>query len=187
MKRLFPILLLVAMALLAGCQGWTRGGAHTSRQGYRLETPAGWIYHPSLADEFVATRQGLFLQRIHVSRRDLESPLPNSKRTLASTLTPLELAEAIVDELKADRSLQQLAIVENSPATLGGRPAVRIIFECRNENDARMKSVRYHGIHDGYLYTAGLGAPARHYFDDALPAFEAAVRSFAFIGPVPAK
>ena len=180
-------MLLSTLALLSGCQGWTRSGAHTSDLGYRVETPPGWIYHPTLGGEFVATRQGLFLQRLHVSQRDLETPLANSKRTLTAALTPFELAEAIVDELKADRSFQQLSIVENVPATLGGKPAVRITFEYRVENDARMKSVRYHSLHGEYLYTVGLGAPARHYFDDALPAFETTVRSFMFTEPDPAK
>lgn len=180
MKSFFTVLLLCALALLSGCQGWTRGGAHTSDLGYRVETPSGWIYHPTLGGEFVATRQGLFLQRIHVSQRNLETPLPHSKRTLTATLTPFELAEAIVDEMKADRSFQQLAILENVPTTLGGKPAVRITFEYRVENDARMKSIRYHSLQGKHLYTVGLGAPARHYFDDALPAFETTVRSFVF-------
>lgn len=180
MKRSLFAIALATVVLLAGCQSWTRGGDYTSRRGYRISTPSTWIYHPTLGGDFVATHDGLFLQRLSVRRAPLATPLDHSKRTLTKDLTPLELAEAIIDDLKADQSNQRLVIVENSPATLDGRAAARVMFDYYLEDDTHLKCVRYICVHADNLYTVQLTAPARHYFDDALPVFEKAARSFAF-------
>lgn len=180
MRTSLLVFLLAVVPFFAGCQTWTRGGDHASAQGFKLSTPPAWIYHPSMAGEFLATKDGVFLQRLTVTRVPLAIPLPHNKRTLSATFTPFEIAEAVIDDLKADHSLQQLVIVENTPALLGGRPAARLLLDYRLEDGSHLRNIRYLCIQADRLYIAGLMAPARHYFDAALPDFEATVRSFAF-------
>lgn len=172
--------LLAATVFLAGCQTWTRGGEHKSSQGYTVVTPTDWIHHPNYGGGFMATKDGLFLQRLTVRRQLLTTPLAHNKRALAASLSPYELAETLIDDLKADRRLHGLAITENAPSRLGGKDAVRLVFNYRNDDALLVTASRIAGIHGDYLYVLSLEAPDRHYFSAARPALDQAISSFVF-------
>lgn len=178
--RLLSLLLVACLPFFSGCQTWSRGGDQTTSAGVRLRTPPGWIYHPNAGGTFLATQDGIFLQRFTITRQKLSVPLAHNKRTLSASLTPFELAEAVIDDLKANRTLHRLAVVENTPAKFGGRNAVRLVVDYYLEDDTHVTSARYVCTRGDYLYVATLEAPARHYFAAALPAFEDAVRSATF-------
>lgn len=180
MRTSLLVFLLAVVPFIAGCQTWTRGGDYASAQGFKLSTPPAWIYHPAMGGEFLATQDGIFLQRLTATRVPLTTPLPHNKRMLAATFTPFEIAETVIDDFKADHSLQQLVIVENTPASLGDKPAARLVLDYRLEDGTHLRNIRYLCIQADQLYVVGLMAPARHYFAAALPDFEATVRSFAF-------
>ena len=182
MNKLLSLALAGLLLVSGGCvTNWSQAGADfTSPFNYRLRLAADWIYHPAINGCFAATKDGFRLQQIVIRKSPLTTPLPTSHRVLSATLTPFELAEAMIDDLKADRTLLQLAVEDNTPAKIGGADGFKLVLDYRTADGLHMKSVRHVCLHDGYLYTLIFIAPSRHYFDHDLPDYDAMVRSFAF-------
>lgn len=174
-----PALLL----LLAGCQAWQPGGGTVTGKGeaFSLTTPAGWMYATSLGPDLLLSREGPILQRIVVEHRDLTKPPGKEpKRAITPTLAPFEVAEAIVDELRANRDLLEFRLQENTPATVGGRPGFRLVFDFRTKDGLQFTEARYGVIAGTDLWFVRFSAPTRHYFARDLPAFESAVQTLQF-------
>jgi hypothetical protein len=177
---------LACLLLLSGCQTWQNGGTrHTAASGaYSLQVPAGWMFHPTGATggEFMATKDGIFLQRLYVEQLDLAKPLTHSKRTLSDKLTPYELAEAYVDELRANHELLGLEVKENTPVTFGGQPGFRLVatYHVAQPANLQITEVRYGGVHGGRLCQLIYAAPTRHYYERDLGETAAAAQSFSF-------
>ncbi len=174
---LCPLIVL----FLSGCQTWTRGGQeHASKQGYRLDVPADWIFHPAAEGRLLATKDGVFLQELAVHRQPLSTPLPLTKRSVNAAMSTAELAEALIDETRADRDLLEIEVLDNSPTTLGGAPAARVLFSYTVADEIPIRGARYVVVHEPHVYFVRFSAPSRHYFERDLPAVENILRSFAF-------
>ena len=182
MKKFLILIFSGLLPFLGGCVAtWTQGGADfTSSQNYRLRMPPDWIYHPNINGNFIATKDGVFLQQIIVRKIPLATPLENNHRVLSASLSPFEIAEAMTDDLKSDRTLLRLVIKENLPAKIGGVPGFKLVFDYHTADGMHLNSVRYVCVHAGYLYVLIFTAPTRHYFEHDLPGYEEMVRSFVF-------
>jgi hypothetical protein len=183
LTRVLPALPLLA---LAGCLAtWQPGGAPytTSNGGYTLRVPAGWFFIEDTRDRVLATKDGLILQRLAIETHDTKDPLPQSKRALSASLTSLELAEAVADDLRADRNLHGLEIKETTAAQIDGRPGFRIVLSFHTEDKLRVSQTIYGCLEKQKLYLLNFSAPTRHYFERDLPVFEETVRSFRFGKP----
>jgi hypothetical protein len=180
MRKLLLISALVVVALLSGCQMWNPGGTRVSgkNDAFSIVPPAGWMYATSLGPGLIASKEGLVLQNLVVEQFDLTKPLPNSKRTLSATLAPFEAAEAVLDDLRANRELLGFDVKENTPTTVAGQPGFKIVFSYRTKDRLHLTEARYGTIADQKLWIVRYSAPARHYFERDLPVFEEAVRSF---------
>ncbi len=117
------------------------------------------------------------LHQIRVEVTPLAKALPASKHNLSPTVTAFELAEALVHELSADRSLHNLRILSRTTLKVSGRELVRLEFEYSMQESPRLREVRYGIVANNSLYLLRYYAPARFYFERDLMAFETTAKS----------
>lgn len=170
--------------VLSGCQVWQEGGStFRTRDGKAsLHVPNGWMFTSAAAiaqGDMLATRDGVLLQRMVLEHHELEKPLALTKRKLTPALSPYELAEAVVDDLRSNRELSSFEVHDNSPATVGGRPGFRLVtsFRVPAPEGLRVTEIRYGTIVGERLYTLRFTAPTRHYFERDLAIFESAAQT----------
>lgn len=181
MRTLRPLTLALLLLTLAGCATWGPGGApHHHTAGYTVTIPPGWIFHPSLGGELIATREGLVLQRLSVRGLALPHTLARSKRSLAKDLGPFDLAEELINEDKADRALGQFTVTAQTAVKIGGIEGVRIDSTHATEEGLRLSTRRWAAVRGDTLWLATYTAPTRHYFDRDLPAVTAAIEAIRF-------
>lgn len=133
---------------------------------------------PVRGANFFATKDGIFLQRLFVEQHDLTQPLPHSKRRITAQMTPFEMAEAVVDDLRSDQALLQFQVTGNEPAVVGGRPGFKLALQYLTPEKLRLAEVRYATVVGDRLYTLRFMAPSRHYFDRDLATFEETAKTF---------
>ncbi|MBA3848746.1 MAG: hypothetical protein C0502_01965 [Opitutus sp.] len=183
-----PILKLTAafafLLALAGCQIWRPGGVTAkSKDGLAsISVPAGWVFTtaaPAGKSDLLATKDGALLQCMTLKHHDLKDPLPNSKRTLKGGQSAFELAEAVADDLRANREMLALKAIESMPVEIGGHSGFRLVVEygVAHPTGLKIREAHYGVIVGTRLYDLSFAAPARHYFGRDLPAFDAAAKS----------
>ena len=146
---------------------------------FRVQLPDGWM-RVNVDEALLVTRDGLDLQRIHVVGRELDKPLPNSKRVPHKGMDPAEIADLLAGELSSSQGVTGVRVVESSPATLSGAAGFKLVVVYKDRDGLRRKAVIYGILGRKALWTAAYQAPQRHYFDLDLAAFEKAVRTLRF-------
>lgn len=180
MKRLLAILLALQ---LAGCATWERVDAgnahyHSDKSDYTLTQPEGWVRAPS--DDLFLTRDGPALNFIVVARQDHDRKLPATKRETRADMLPFELAELEIAEWKSTPETENLEVLSNVPATVGGRPAARVHVRWKNERGLPIERLIYALVDARGRFSLVYQAPSIVYFQRGLPAFEAMVGSVRF-------
>jgi predicted small lipoprotein YifL len=233
MKRVFPgVCAIVLLLEAAACGlGWKHGGgplvlpashSHFSRsrdavpddaaaavarnvappRRVSLALPEGWNW-VMRGDDFVATRDGVFLQnivveRIHVGQSTQSAgafPLAalSSKQWPVRTVTHLKkrfapgmsagsAAEVVLDSRRNDPAVAGLEVREIATRTVAGNPAFKLVFDFGLNVPARMpryRSVCYGFLRKEWYYGIEYTAAARHYFGKDAETFESLVRSVA--------
>jgi hypothetical protein len=185
MKRL----LLAALLALAACVpqkriAWvpTQPSFVSPGGGFEVVPPPGWMRldAPSSPDGLVITRDGIPLQRISVTSGPIGKPLGlgGGKRVVQAGMSPLELAELAVDDMRTAEGVTDVRMIESAPAALSGRGGFRVVTAYRSESGLPRRIALY-GVVDGErFYKLSYLAPERVYFARDLPVFEELVRSF---------
>jgi len=178
---------LAALALgLSGCihdkDPWRPIGerydsGHWFGANFSMDFPEGWVRINNL-DALVASRDGWGLQQIKVRELEVGKALPHTKKMVRKGMTPQELAEVLVDDVRTDGSAKGLKVLEVRPATLSGQPGFRALLEFRDGDGLRHKAVLAGLLSGENCWQAVFVAPARHYFDLDLPTFDRALASF---------
>jgi hypothetical protein len=178
---------LALTLLLTGCEFWNSGGTTfvAPKDAFTLPVPAGWSYTTAMRTPFTATRDGLAIQTIVVRVDRLDRALGNSDREIPADLNAFELAEWVVDDLRADKDHGGLTVLSNEPFDFGGEPGYKLTVTFTLPDGLAMTQTRCGAIRDGQLWTLTFTAPRRHYHARDLGAFEALAAGFRF-GPVPA-
>ncbi len=166
---------------------WMPGGQPylASQSGYEAAVPADWMRRNIKDRElYLVTRDGVALQRIQVLITAVGKPVyKGSTRLVAEGMGPQELGELLADGLVSGEALAEARVLENAPATISGRPGVRLLLAFR-DGDGLPRRLAIHGVlGNGRLYGIVYGAPERHYFDRDLAAYEEVVRSFRLTTP----
>src|SRR3982751_5841591 len=89
-----------------------------------------------------------------------------------------ELADMMLDDIRADLTIMAVQLMENSPAQLGGMPGFKLVFGYRNKGGLLKQAVIYGCVQRGHLYSLVYNASRRHYFGLDLPTFESVKNSF---------
>jgi len=183
-RILITLAATASMLFLAGCETWLPGGTvATSTDGsVSMQVPQGWMFTRTLAGanaDLLATKDGVLLQALTIEHQELKDPLPNSKRKLTADLSPFEIAEAVIDDMRANREMLNIAVKENTPATVGGSAGFRILvsYDVPQPSGLGISQMRYGTIVGNRLYLVTFLAPSRHYFERDLSEVDAAVSS----------
>jgi hypothetical protein len=178
--------LLCATALAAGCvhddRPWKpAGGGYDSGNWFgpriSLTLPPEWMQLNFVEDGLVATRDGFNLQTISVRRIDADKPLPNTKKLVRKGMRPNELAEVLVDDLRASGKANGMKVLDTRPVVIGGTPGFRTTVAFKDGWGLRIKAVIAGALVDDRVFRIAYTAPARHYFDQDLATFDAALGS----------
>ncbi|WP_415908433.1 hypothetical protein [Oleiharenicola sp. Vm1] len=182
--HILTLLAAIAALFLAGCQIWQPGGvtAKTGDGAASLTVPSGWMFTTArnvAQGDLLATKDGALLQRVVLSHHEIKEPLAHSKRKLEATQTPFEIADAVLDDLRANREMQALKVIENTPQTVGGHPGFRFVVEygVADPVGLKLREVHYGALVGARLYQLTFIAPARHYFERDLAAIDKAAQS----------
>jgi hypothetical protein len=145
---------------------------------FSIQVPDGWIRLNDDEDEaLLATRDGFLLQSISVRRMDVDEPLKNTKKRLREGMSAKELAEVLVDDLRASPGFSGVKVLETRPATVAGQPGFRATVAFMDEG-LRRQAVLVGMLAGEDLWRLSYVAPARHYYELDLKTFEAALESF---------
>jgi hypothetical protein len=97
-----------------------------------------------------------------------------------------EVATVVIDELKSDKQLLNLVVIENAPATIKGNDGCRILFTYGLGDGSNYKTLYYGFIRGDSYVSLRLNVAADKDFDRDLQAFNEVVDSIRFLvaGPV---
>jgi hypothetical protein len=184
---------VLSISMLAACVGrqatWSMVGGKQviENETIEIEWPPGWMkFTPAESDEnakkegllLSVTRDGIGLQAMILKKRPLDQGFSNTKKKATPEMLPQELAELVLDDMRANPEFVDLQVVENSPNTLDGIPGYKVIIRYRNKTGLPKQAVHYGCIEKGLLYSLTYAAPQRHYYALDLPTFEAVKNSF---------
>lgn len=185
MRRLLVAVLSISILIAcAGHQGdWSVvGGPQViENQGIEVEWPRGWMkFTPANSNEqaskegwlLTVTRDGVNLQAMTLKKRSLEQGFTNTQKKAAPDISPLDLAELVVDDLRANPYYHDIHVIEHSPTTLDGDPGYKVVIRYRSTAGLHRQAVHYGCLHTGLLYMLSYDAPQRHYYALDLPTFE---------------
>jgi hypothetical protein len=187
------VVVALSMSMLTACAGrqasWSPvGGAQViENEGIEVEWPQDWMkFTPAEADEnakkegwlLTITRDGMGLQSIILKKRSIDHGFSHTQKKATPGMLPQELAELVLDDIRANPNLIDPQLVETSPSTFDGVPGYKVVVRYRNKAGLSKQAVQYGCIEKGLLYTLTYDAPQRHYYALDLPTFEAVKNSF---------
>ena len=194
-------LTIIFFPFLAACVPYAVvGGKYTaSTENFIVDLPQGWRRHDLSADaDRVAravveelqkrrkldwdtvriTRDSLLLQQISIGRVSVNDELPHTKKKLSQGMLPQEAAEVLTDSIRANPNLIRQEIMENIPATVGGKPGFKLHYTYSTKEELKIEGLLYGALADQWLYYVLYEAPAQHYFKKDLQVFEGTRGSF---------
>jgi hypothetical protein len=181
MRLLHSLISIFCLLSLSGCATWAPGGsAFKHRDGYTLTVPPGWIFHPAMGNELLATREGLLLQSFKVVSLKLPRTLPASKIELTRALTLYEVAEGFVAEGNADTSLSAFTVTAQTQVMIGTKPGIRYDYRHTTTDGLQLSARRWVVPRGDTLWMATYAAPTRHYYEHDLASVTSAVERVVF-------
>jgi len=174
---LAPVFLLSA---LCGCASWVLVDTphRMDSKGFDVTLPAGWWQATTVGDSLLLTRDGVGLQYIGIERVGVSNDLKHTGRRFAKRMSPQDVAEVELDEVRSDQGIRNLELLDNLPVQVAGLPGFKLIYTFRTENGLRLKRVHYGVLVRDRVYRVQYQAPARYYFDKDLATFERVRESF---------
>lgn len=192
-------LAVVALVALTGAKRVDeKNAAYKNKDGqYTVQLPIGWVMH-GFGKTVSVSRDGFGLHVATIERialkdafkdqmkeqtKDKAKAAADGERTtkvvLTADSTPEELAELHIAERK--RAAERTEVLGNEPATVAGLPAFRVTTEFKDDRGLRNRMLCYGFIAGDGLVRGCYRAPALHYYDRDLPAFESMIASLAYV------
>lgn len=192
MRRFTPVkaalVLRVVACALSSCAPWVQvegapwvqveGPYRMDPQGYEVNLPVGWRRATFVQDALLLTRDGVSLQYIRIEQVAVGDELTHTKKKVTKGMSPQEVAQVELDEVRSDQGIRNLELVDNVPFQVAGLSGFKLVYTFRAENGLRLKRVYYGVLVRGWVYRIQYQAPARYYFDKDLPTFERVLESF---------
>jgi hypothetical protein len=181
-RKFYPALIL-SLALSA-CAPWSAieqdSRSIAIKNDYTLEAPLGWVKRNYDIYDVFLSRDGPLLNFIAVRREEHDVELKRTKRTTKPDMLPHEVAELVIAEQKAGDKHGGFAVLSNRPATLGGKPAVRVHTRWKTERGLPIERLTYALSDQKGRLALIYEAPGLVYFQKGLADFENMAKSLAF-------
>jgi hypothetical protein len=146
---------------------------------YSVDLPVGWIKQVTPNRQLLASRDGVLLDYILISKTSLKDAFPKTKKAASDSMLPAELAELEIAEVKSqDEYTAALTVVDNEPAEIAGQEGFRIRMRYKNTRGLEIQRVVCGLADKSAYYQMTFEAPTLHYFDTYYPDFQKAVASF---------
>jgi hypothetical protein len=169
--------------------------------------PEGWHWYLR-GDDFIATRDGVFLQQILVERLHVDQveqkvegafpfavwsskawPVRTAKsltKRFVSGMPPADAAEVLLGSRGNDPSVTGLEVRKIVTRTIAGQQAFRAVFDFRLRSPAVDPSPLYRSAYCGFMlgdwfYGINYTAAARYYFDRDAGTFETFLESVRLV------
>lgn len=187
MSQLTParaaLALVFLLSALSGCAPWVQveGPYRTDSQGFEVNLPAGWRRGTAVSDSLLLTRDGVNLQYIRIARVAVGDELTHTKKKFAKGMSPQDVAEVELDEVRSDQTVRKFELLENVPFQVAGFPGFKLVYTLKTEGGLRLRRIHYGALLRGWVYRVQYQAPARYYFDKNLSAFERVRESFRLL------
>ncbi len=178
--------LLLTLALGA-CAPWSaiepNNRSITIKDDYVLEAPVGWVRRNYDVYDIFISRDGPLLNFIATSRDKHDRELVHTKRTTNPNLLPQEVAELVIAEQKGSESHGAFTVISNRPASIGGKPAVRVHTRWKTDRGLPIERLTYAMVDKKGRLAFIYEAPGLVYFPKGLADFEAMMKSVIFLSP----
>lgn len=180
------VLIVFCVPFSAGCAltAWTQLNKveyKDTARGFTALVPVGWMRF-NLAEHFIMTKDGTVLDRVVAARQKNNTKLEFTKKVFAEDMTPQELAEVEIDNLKSSGQIGRLEILSNKPAKIGGQDGFRIEYTyVVTEGGLRVRGVHYGFRYKDWVYRVFYEASAQHYFEACRKDFDRFVESFRLL------
>jgi len=198
MKKILALPML--LALVGGCAPmpyWTltddANGVLKSTS-FEMTMPAGWTRTTTadtweqvkvddkqqtlLLEAVTASRDGVAIQAITVTRRYADTAFPTLKKKTNANMQPIEAADLYVSELRKRYGLERLRVVSNKPTQINGHHGFELVMEFKNDDGLRIRIVSNGFVDKTGFYTINYRAPVLYYFDRDYADYTKLVRSF---------
>ena len=177
----FAIVLL--LGALSGCAPWVQveGPYRMDSQGFEVSLPAGWRRATTVSDSLLLTRDGIDLQYIRIERVAVGDELTHTKKKFAKRMSPQDIGEVELDDVRSDQGMRNVELVENVPLQVAGFPGFKLVYTFKIEGGPRLKRVHYGLLVRDWVYRVQYQAAARYYFDKDLATFERVRESFRLL------
>ena len=174
------VALVLLVWALSGCAPWVmvEGPYRMDSQGFEVNLPAEWRRATFVQDTLILTRDGASLQLIRIERVGIGNELTHSKKKFDKRMSPQDVAEVELEEVRSIPRVRNFELVENVPLQVAGFPGFKLVYSFRAVNGLRLKRVHYGVLVRDWVYRIQYQAPARYYFEKDLVTFERVRESF---------
>ncbi len=155
-------------------EGWNRTTAADTWDRLTIDDKLQTI----LLERMTASRDGVGIHTITVTRRYPDTAFPTIKKKSNATMQPLEAADLYVSDLRKRTGLERLKVLSNKPVQVNGKPAFQLVLEFKNEDGLRMRIVSHGFVDKTGFYTINYRAPTLYYYERDYSDYAKLVRSF---------
>lgn len=179
MRKSLGYLLLLTL-FLTGCRSWRSlpAGPYKNRHHQFSSTfPAGWA-RLAVGPYFLATRDGIALDYIAVSRQPMGETLKHTKKQFLSGMTTAEIAEVDLDDIRSREHIGGFELIQQDPVTVDGHEGYRYTYRYTTKEGLKIR-----GEHVGFrvkdaVYRIEYEAAAQHYFSACEDTFTVFLKDF---------
>lgn len=180
MNRLIVLALLGLTA--SGCSTWrhveTPADGTVTAGVYEYRIPAGWTYQVA-NDVLVASHDGPGIQHVQSAFLEWDDPVAGDpeRQDLTESMLPADVADQLLAARRRQLGIDAIETTSLAPATVADLEAFRAEYEYRTIDGVRFLGVCYGAMRPAGVYLLQYEAPAIHYFERDLAAFESIVQS----------
>ncbi len=183
-KYLLHIIVLSILATGCGTPRWTmiENPYIVEKDGieFKAEVPEGWRQRNYSVTEskVVLTKEGTAIHKVVIHKYEIKEGLPYTKKILSEDMLPGEIAEILVKEIKGNKDLDDLKILNVKPIKIDGSNAFRIKYEYKCCGGLWKKAEYYGFVTEKDLYIIFYSGIKRHYFAKHHKGFQKILKSF---------
>ncbi len=164
---------LFGIVLLCACAAgpWQKAPATLTTSRFSIAVPDGWM-RLAMADYEMFSRDGTHLHYIFVQERALDKSFRFTRKRIEPRMLPHEVAEIVLDDLKADPQIRNFKVLGNEPVEVGGVMGFRLTYTYMDPLGLETQSEYYGALLPDRFFNLRYTAARRHYFDKYRDVFD---------------